>query len=665
MELKSSTQDESADKCIKYLKLLSKQYPTINEAATEIINLKAILNLPKGTEHFLSDIHGEYEQFVHVLKNASGVIRRKIDDIFGNRLMQRDKRSLATLIYYPEQKLDIILKQQKNIDDWYRITLYRLVEVCRNVSSKYTRSKVRKALPKDFAYIIEELLHEEPHGVDKQEYYDEIINTIIDIDRARDFIIEISKLIQRLVIDRLHIIGDIFDRGPGADIIMDKLEEYHSVDIEWGNHDIVWMGAAAGSVVCMANVIRNSARYANLSTIEDGYGINLLPLATFAVEFYDNDPCEKFLPKIETDKNYTVKEIQLIAKMHKAIAIIQFKLEGEIIKRHPEFKMEHRLLLNNIDFEKGTIQLYGKEYKINDKNFPTIDKENPYKLLEEEVELVEKLKSSFINSEKLNRHVRFLFSHGSLYLKFNSNLLYHGCIPLNDDGSFREVTIGNKKYSGKALLDKLDMSAREGFFYEASLKHKKAAVDMIWYLWTGPFSPLFGKEKMTTFERYFIDEKETHYERKDPYYFHRNDAEICSKILCEFDLDPNESHIINGHVPVKRKNGENPVKAEGKLIVIDGGFSKAYHDKTGIAGYTLIYNSFGLQLVSHELFESTEKAIEEEKDILSSSVIFERVVKRKSVGDTDIGIELKGQLRELKLLLLAYRKGLIKEVIKK
>lgn len=665
MELKNSIQDKDIDKCIKYLKLLSKQYSTINEAATEIINLKAILNLPKGTEHFLSDIHGEYEQFVHVLKNASGVIRREIDDIFGNRLMQKDKRSLATLIYYPEQKLDIILKQQKNIDDWYRITLYRLVEVCRNVSSKYTRSKVRKALPKDFAYIIEELLHEEPYGVDKQEYYDEIINTIIDIDRARDFIIEISKLIQRLVIDRLHIIGDIFDRGPGADIIMDKLEEYHSVDIEWGNHDIVWMGAAAGSVVCMANVIRNSARYANLSTIEDSYGINLLPLATFAVEFYGDDACEKFLPKIETDKNYTVKEIQLIAKMHKAIAIIQFKLEGEIIKRHPEFKMEHRLLLNNIDFEKGTIQLYGKEYKLNDNRFPTINKENPYKLLKEEVELVEKLKSSFMNSEKLNRHVRFLFSHGSLYLKFNSNLLYHGCIPLNDDGSFREVTIGNKKYSGKALLDKLDMSAREGFFYEASLKHKKAAADMIWYLWTGPFSPLFGKEKMTTFERYFIDESETHYERKDPYYFHRNDAEVCSKILCEFGLNPNESHIINGHVPVKKKDGEDPVKADGKLIVIDGGFSKAYHSKTGIAGYTLIYDSFGLQLVSHELFESTEKAIEEEKDILSSSVIFERGVKRKSVGDTDIGNELKGQLHELKLLLLAYRKGLIKEVIKK
>ena len=665
MQLKNDVQNEGIDKCIKYLKLLSKQYPTINEAATEIINLKAILNLPKGTEHFLSDVHGEYEQFVHVLKNASGVIRRKIDDIFGNRLMQKDKKSLATLIYYPEQKLDIVLRQQKNIDDWYRITLYRLIEVCRNVSSKYTRSKVRKALPKEFSYIIEELLHEQQQGVDKQEYYDEIINTIIDIDRARDFIIAISKLIQRLVIDRLHIIGDIFDRGPGADIIMDKLEEYHSVDIQWGNHDIVWMGAAAGSLVCIANVIRNSARYANLSTIEDGYGINLLPLATFAVEFYGDDSCENFLPKIETEKNYTVKEMQLIAKMHKAIAIIQFKLEGEVIKRHQEFKMDHRLLLNNIDFKNGTIKLYGKEYKLNDNKFPTIDTENPYKLLEEEVELIEKLRSSFVNSEKLNRHVRFLFSHGSLYLKFNSNLLYHGCIPLNEDGSFRKVIIGDKKYSGKALLDKLDMLAREGFFYETNSKEKQVAVDMIWYLWTGPFSPLFGKEKMTTFERYFIDDTKTHYEKKDPYYFYRDNAEICNKILYEFDLDPNESHIINGHVPVKKKDGENPINAGGKLIVIDGGFSKAYHSKTGIAGYTLIYNSFGLQLVSHELFESTEKAIAEEKDILSSTVIFEKAVKRKRVGDTDIGAELKRQLHELKLLLLAYKKGLIKEVIKK
>ncbi|WP_026883175.1 fructose-bisphosphatase class III [Clostridium akagii] len=646
---------------LKYLSLLSKQYPTINEASTEIINLQAILNLPKGTEHFLTDVHGEHEQFIHVLKNASGVIKRKIDDIFGNRLVQSDKKKFATLIYYPEQKLDIILKQQPNIDDWYKITLYRLIEVCRNVSSKYTRSKVRKALPKDFAYIIEELLHEEAEGIDKEKYYGEIINTIISIDRAKDFIIALSKLIQRLVIDRLHIIGDIFDRGPGADIIMDILSEYHAVDIQWGNHDILWMGAASGSEVCMANVIRNSARYANLSTIEDSYGINLLPLATFAVDFYGDDPCENFLPKIESDKNYTVRELQLIAKMHKAIAIIQFKLEGQIIKRHPEFKMDYRLLLNNIDFETGTITLEGNKYDLVDTNFPTIDPKDPYKLLDVEVELIDKLKSSFINSQKLNKHVRFLFSNGSLYLKFNSNLLYHGCIPLNEDGSFREVLLQNKKYKGKALMDRLDILTREGFFYKENTPEKQFGSDMMWYLWTGPFSPLFGKEKMTTFERYFIAEEATHYEKKDPYYDFRNDEKICDNILIEFGLNPDESHIVNGHIPVEKKNGENPIKAHGKLMVIDGGFSKAYQSKTGIAGYTLIYNSFGLQLVSHQPFESTEKAITEETDILSSTIVLEHVTKRKMVEDTDIGIELKYQLCELKLLLLAYKKGLIKE----
>ena len=646
---------------LKYLSLLSKQYPTINEASTEIINLQAILNLPKGTEHFLTDVHGEHEQFIHVLKNASGVIKRKIDDIFGNRLVQSDKKKFATLIYYPEQKLDIILKQQPNIDDWYKITLYRLIEVCRNVSSKYTRSKVRKALPKDFAYIIEELLHEEAEGIDKEKYYGEIINTIISIDRAKDFIIALSKLIQRLVIDRLHIIGDIFDRGPGADIIMDILSEYHAVDIQWGNHDILWMGAASGSEVCMANVIRNSARYANLSTIEDSYGINLLPLATFAVDFYGDDPCENFLPKIESDKNYTVRELQLIAKMHKAIAIIQFKLEGQIIKRHPEFKMDYRLLLNNIDFETGTITLEGNKYDLVDTNFPTIDPKDPYKLLDVEVELIDKLKSSFINSQKLNKHVRFLFSNGSLYLKFNSNLLYHGCIPLNEDGSFREVLLQNKKYKGKALMDRLDILTREGFFYKENTPEKQFGSDMMWYLWTGPFSPLFGKEKMTTFERYFIAEESTHYEKKDPYYDFRNDEKICDNILIEFGLNPDESHIVNGHIPVEKKNGENPIKAHGKLMVIDGGFSKAYQSKTGIAGYTLIYNSFGLQLVSHQPFESTEKAITEETDILSSTIVLEHVTKRKMVEDTDIGIELKYQLCELKLLLLAYKKGLIKE----
>lgn len=658
---KDNLSNEEINQNLRYLTLLSEQYPTINKASTEIINLQAILNLPKGTEHFLTDIHGEYEPFTHVLKNASGVIKRKIEDIFGNRLRQSEKKSLATLIYYPEQKLEIVLKQEKNIKDWYKITLYRLIEICRYVSSKYTRSKVRKALPKDFTYIIEELLHEQPKEIDKFEYYDQIIKTIIDTDSSKDFIVALSKLIQRLVIDRLHIIGDIFDRGPGADIIMDTLVNYHAVDIQWGNHDILWMGAASGSKVCIANVIKNSVKYANLDTLENGYGINLLPLATFAMEFYKDDPCNSFLPKIDYNKNYSIKEIQLISQIHKAITIIQFKLEGEVISRHKEFDMDHRLLLNKINYKDGTIELYGTKYKLNDTHFPTINPDDPYKLIEEEKELIEKLKSSFINSEKLNKHVRFLFSNGSLYLKYNSNLLYHGCIPLNEDGSFKTLKIDEKEYKGKELLDKLDMIAREAYFYKENAEIKQDAMDIMWYLWTGPYSPLFGKNKMTTFEQYFIEEKETHYEKKDYYFKFRDNEDICNNILKEFGLNPGNSHIINGHVPVEEKNGESPIKANGKLLVIDGGFSRAYQSKTGIAGYTLIYNSFGLQLVSHQPFESIEMAIKEETDILSSTILLEQVGNRKTVGDTDIGTTLKQQIKELKLLLNAYRKGLIKE----
>lgn len=649
---------------LKYLNLLAQQYGTINEASTEIINLKAILNLPKGTEHFLTDIHGEYEPFIHVLKNASGVIKRKIEDVFGNTLGEKDKKSLATLIYYPEQKLDIVLNEEKNINDWYKISLYRLIEICRYVSSKYTRSKVRKSLPKDFSYIIEELLHEEPDTEDKHEYYGEIINTIIDIDRAREFIIALSKLIQRLVIDRLHIIGDIFDRGPGADIIMDTLVNYHSVDIQWGNHDIVWMGAASGSKVCIANVVRICTRYGNLDTLENGYGINLLPLATFAMEFYKNDSCKNFIPKFNGENTCNLEEIKLTSQMHKAISIIQFKLEKEIILRHPEFNMENKLLLDKIDYNEGCIHINGKTYKLTDTNFPTIDPEDPYKLTEEENELIEKLKNSFINSEKLNKHVRFLFSNGSLYLKFNSNLLYHGCIPMDKEGNFKKVKLEGKEYSGKALFDVLEMITREGFFHRDGSRKKQYDTDIMWYLWSGPSSPLFGKEKMSTFERYFIEEKETHYEKKDYYYNFRDDETFCNKILLEFGLNPDESHIINGHVPVEKKNGESPIKANGKLMVIDGGFSRAYQHKTGLAGYTLIYNSFGLQLISHEPFESTEKAIKEETDILSSLMVLEHTTTRKRVLDTDIGIELLKQIEDLKMLLFAYRKGIIKERIK-
>jgi fructose-1,6-bisphosphatase-3 len=648
---------------IRYLKLLSNQYPSIAAACTEIVNLQAILNLPKGTEHFLTDIHGEYESFNHVLKNASGVIKRKINDIFGNSISQKDIKSLATLIYYPEQKLELMMKDEQNIEDWYKITLYRLIEICRSISSKYTRSKVRKALPRDFAYIIEELLHEQPNRINKEEYYNEIIKTIIRIGRANEFIIAVSKLIQRLVIDRLHIIGDIFDRGPGADIVMETLTNYHSVDIQWGNHDILWMGAAAGSEACIATVLRISARYGNLDTIEDGYGINMLPLATFAMEFYSHDDCLAFMPKIDNSKNCSEKDIRLTAQMHKAIAVIQFKLEGEIIKRRPHFGMECRLLLDKINYEEGTINLDGKIYKLKDNSFPTINHDNPYELIPEEAELIEKLKSSFLNSDRLQKHVSFLLAKGSMYLKYNSNLLYHGCIPLDKDGSFKKVRIGSsgREYSGKAFLDRLEILVREGYFYKNNPEAKSYGMDIIWYLWNGPDSPLFGKDKMTTFERYFIEDKEIHAEKNNYYYELKDDEEICNMIFQEFGLNPKVSHIINGHVPVKIKKGESPIKANGKLLVIDGGFSKAYQVRTGIAGYTLIYNSYGLLLVSHEPFESTQKAIEEERDILSTTMVVEQEVERKRVGDTDIGKELKSQIKDLEMLLDAYRKGLIKE----
>ncbi len=654
--------DEEIINKLKYLKLLAKQYPTIAEASTEIINLKAILNLPKGTEHFLTDLHGEYEPFVHVLKNGSGVVKRKIESVFGNSLMDSEKKSLATLVYYPEQKLDIVLKEEENIDDWYKINLYRLIDLCRNVSSKYTRSKVRKALPKDFSYIIEELLHEEFYGVDKQEYYDGIISTIIDIGRAREFIIALSNLIQRLVIDRLHILGDIYDRGPRADIIMDTLMNYHSLDIQWGNHDMLWMGAAAGVKTCIANVIRIATRYGNLDTIEDIYGINLIPLATFALSTYKKDPCREFIPKINDTNRYGKFEIELISKMHKAITIIQFKLEEKIIKRRPEFKLDHRLLLDKINYDEGTIEIKGKSYVLKDNDFPTIDPKKPFILTEEEEKLIDKLQLSFLSSEKLQKHISFLFAKGSMYLKYNSNLLFHGCIPLNNDGSFKSMNIHGKNYKGKALLEKLEVLAREGYFNKDKTAEKIYGMDIMWYLWTGSASSLFGKEEMTTFERYFIDDKSTHKEKKNPYYELRENEDMCRRILEEFDLDVEESKIINGHVPVKKKYGESPIKCGGKILVIDGGFAKAYRRDTGIAGYTLIYNSYGLQLVSHNPFESIENAIVEEKDILSTSIVVERKIQRKRVKDTDVGEELENQIKDLKLLLLAYRKGFINEI---
>ncbi|MBU3127304.1 fructose-1,6-bisphosphatase [Clostridium tagluense] len=661
MIFSSETPVDTIEEDLRYLKLLASKYPTIPDACTEIINLQAILNLPKGTEHFLTDVHGEYESFTHVLRNASGVIKRKINDIFGNSLREIEKKELATIIYYPEQKLDLALREELDIDDWYKITLHKLIKICRTISSKYTRSKVRKALPPDFAYIIEELLHEQQNTFNKQEYYNGIIQTIIKIGRAKEFIVAISNLIQRLTIDRLHILGDIYDRGPGAHIILDTLMHYHSIDIQWGNHDILWMGAAAGSESCIANVLRISTRYANLDTVEEGYGINLLPLATFALDFYKDDPCKSFKPKLFPENNYRENDLNLMSQMHKAITIIQFKLEGAIIKRCPNYEMQNRLLLHKIDYEKGTIDIDGKEYILNDTNFPTIDPKDPYKLTQEERELVGKLKSSFSNSEKLQKHVRFLYSKGSMYLKYNSNLLYHGCIALNADGSFKKMKIDNVTYSGKSYIDRTERIAREAYFGKVDSESKLYALDSIWYLWCGSNSPLFGKDKMTTFERYFINDKSTHKEIKNPYYNYRDDESICNNILSEFELNPNESHIINGHVPVKTKQGESPIKANGKLLVIDGGFSKAYQPETGIAGYTLIYNSYGLLLASHAPFESTQKAIDEGKDILSSTIVLEKSTNRIRVTDTDVGLEIKDQIKDLELLLTAYRKGLIKE----
>lgn len=644
----------------RYLDRLSDLYPTIAAASTEIINLQAILNLPKGTEHFITDVHGEYEAFSHVLKNGSGSVRRKINDVFGNTLSSRDKQSLATLIYYPKDKIAQVKKTESNMEDWYKINLYRLIEVSKRAASKYTRSKVRKALPKDFAYVIEELITERSEINDKESYYNEIIMTIIRIGRAEEFIIAISSLIQRLVVDHLHIVGDIYDRGPGPHIIMDKLMSYHSLDIQWGNHDVVWMGAAAGQLACIANVIRICARYGNLDILEDGYGINLLPLATFALQVYGDDPCDCF--KLKGSDNPNRAEMELNMRMHKAISIIQFKIEGQTIRRQPGFGLEERALLHRIDYEKGTITLDGKEYKLLDTNFPTIDPKNPYQLSADEEDVMERLERAFTGCEKLQEHMHFLLSKGSLYKVYNNNLLYHGCVPLNEDGTLKEVTLFSKKFKGKSLYDALERYVRKGFFAvdKEDLENGK---DIMWYIWLNPNSPLFGKDKMATFERYFLAEKETHTEVKNPYYQYIENEKVIASIMKEFGLDfeSDDTHIINGHVPVKRKNGESPVKCNGKVMVIDGGFSKAYQRETGIAGYTLIYNSYGLLLVAHEPFESTESAIEKESDIHSESMVIRRVVQRSLVENTDVGKELKEQIADLEVLLAAYRSGELKE----
>ena len=646
---------------LRYLKSLAKQYPTVASAATEIINLQAILSLPKGTEHFITDIHGEYDQFQHVMKNGSGAIKRKIEDEFGNTISKAEKKAIATLIYYPEQKLEQIAKTEENFEDWCQVTLYRLIRICKSASSKYTRSKVRKALPKDFAYVIEELLNGRPDVSDQEAYYNEIIHSVVHTGRAAELVIAFCNLIRRLIVDHLHVVGDIFDRGPYPNLVMDTLMAHHSVDIQWGNHDVSWIGAAAGCEALICNVIRISAKYGNLNLLEDGYGINLVPLARLAMNRYDKDSCSCFKLDYREDE-YDVGDVLLDKKMHKAIAIMQFKLEGQMILSHPEFKMQDRLLLDKINPEKGVVMIDGQEYELRDKHYPTVDWGHPYELSPDERDVMDRLKTAFINCEKLQKHIRFLLTKGSMYNVYNGNLFYHGCVPLNEDGTFTEVEIYGKKYSGKALYDVLENYARKGY-YSINPEEKRKGQDIMWFIWENKNSPVFGKEKMTTFERYFVTDKSTHCEPKNPYYTLLEKEEIVNKILAEFGLSGGEAHIINGHIPIEAKNGESPIKCNGKLLIIDGGFSKAYQPKTGIAGYTLIYNSYGLVLAAHEPFESVEKAVNEGTDIVSHTILVQHVRSRKTVADTDNGKLMKENIKDLEELLAAYREGTIVENI--
>ena len=645
-----------------YLQLLSASFPTIAAAATEIINLEAILNLPKGTEHFLADLHGESQAFQHVLKNASGNIRRKVSELFKGDIREAERRELCTLIYYPEEKLELIKAADEDIDDWYHITIHRLVAVCRDVSSKYTRSKVRKSLPEEFAYIIEELLHERTDDIDKAAYVSVIVDSIISTGRADDFIIAICNVIQRLSIDQLHILGDIYDRGAGAHIILDTLRQYHSWDIQWGNHDMLWMGAAAGNNACICNVLRLSLRYANLATLEEGYGINLVPLATFAMETYGDDPCNEFMPRLLTGNTLDDKTMRLTAQMHKAISVIQFKKEAQIFHRRPEWHMEGRCLLEHIDYERGVCTIDGKEYEMSSCHFPTIDPQHPEELTPEEYQLMEKLHHSFRVCEKLQKHVKMLLSHGCMYSICNQNLLFHASCPLNEDGSLKEVELyKGERYSGHELMHNIGMMVRAAFENDTDRELRLYARDYFLYLWCGVDSPLFDKSKMATFERYFLTDKTTYKEKKGFYFQLRDNEQVCDRILDAFGVTGDNRHIINGHVPVHASKGENPIKANGKLMVIDGGFSEAYHNETGIAGYTLVYHSRGFQLVQHEPFMSAQDAIQRGLDIKSTTQLVELSAHRMLVADTDKGSELRSQIADLRELLYAYRHGILKE----
>ena len=645
----------------RILSILSRQFPTETAAATEIINLQAILSLPKGTEHFLTDIHGEDEQFLHVLKNGSGTVKRKVDAVIGSSKPHSYRKRLTTLIYYPREKLELIKKEiaisPEEMTNWYMETLRDLVAVVKKVSCKYTRSKVRRAIPEEYRYVVEELITEKEEVYDKERYYNEILSSIVSIGMADEVIVTLCNLIQRLVVDHLHIIGDIYDRGPGPHIIMDTLCDYHSVDIVWGNHDVVWMGAYCGNPACIANVIRMSVRYGNLSVLEDGYGINLLPLAAFAMKVYENSDLSRFhLKENNRGEFFDLEKIE--SQMYKAISIMQFKAEGQVIKRNADFEMDDQLLLDKIDFAAREVKVGDRKYPMLDCDFPTVNPDSPYEFTPEEAKVMAQLVQGFMNSEKLRRHIRLLYEKGSMYKAYNGNLLYHGCVPLNEDASFKHSRVGGRDTYGRAMYDLLESYARKAFYSAYGTHDQVKGGDVLWYLWCGPKSPSYGRSKMTTFERLFIEDKETHTEVKDPYYrFIENDEEVASNILREFGLDDERSHIINGHVPVETRKGQTPIKAGGKVLIIDGGFSKAYHAKTGIAGYTLAIDSHGMWLVEHEQCESKEAAVINETDIVSDTLTVENFDRRMYVEDTDKGRRLREEINELKELLKAYRRG--------
>lgn len=642
----------------RYLELLSRLFPSAAKASAEIINLSAVLNLPKGTEFFASDIHGEYEAFSHILRNGSGSIRLKIDDVFGDSLDAEGKRALATLIYYPRETMDLVLPGQAEPERWFAAVLPQLVAMCRRAARKYTRSKVRKAMPADFAYIIEELMTESRNGVDKEAYYAAIVDSVIRTGRARALVEALCQLIQRLAIDRLHIIGDIYDRGPYPHVIMDTLIAHHSIDIQWGNHDIVWMGASLGQRGCIAHVVRNCARYGNLSILEDAYGINILPLASFATEAYRDDPCVAF--GLKGNPDLTPAERELNVKIQKAMAIIQFKVEAALIDENPGFGLAGRKLLHRIDHGRGTVVVDGVEYPLADTVFPTVDPADPYRLTPEEEEVMARLEQAFVGCEKLQRHMRFFLEAGGLYKVHNGNLLFHACVPLNADGSLKEVEVFGETYKGRALYDVMERYVRAAFFDDDPAMRKRGR-DLMWYLWLGEGSPLFAKSKMATFELYLIADKAARKEVKNPFYALLDDEEAFAGIFRDFGLDPATSRIVCGHVPVKVKDGEDPVKCNGRVLMIDGGFSKAYQPTTGIAGYTLISNSYGFILAAHEPLESARAAVERRLDIHSSRRVVERVEKRTLVADTDNGARLKRQIADLERLLAAYRTGEIAE----